>query len=86
MWILRYIYRSSGNVDKSIIIVFVVVSVGAQVYVVHPDVCGAEDRDCIFKGCRHFLVHCVANDDIGCIYDRQANADDLYNSSEGGSG
>lgn len=57
------------------------VSVVAQIYVVNPHVRGAENRNRIFKGCWHFLMHCVTDDDIGCIHNREADADDFFERS-----
>lgn len=73
-------HRSSSHVDKAVVIVLVVGSVIAQVYMIDPNVGGVFDCDCILVCRGHVLMHCVADNDVGCIHDREANANDFWTS------
>lgn len=74
-------YRSSCYINKTVVVVLVMVPVGTHIYVVDPDVCGVFDRDCIFEGCKYLLMHCVPDDDVGRVHDREANANNFCNIS-----
>ena len=75
-------YGSSSHVDKSIIVILVVSSIVAQVYMVHPDIGRIFDRNCIFVCRSHVLMHCVTDDDVCHIQNGEANTNDLSTSSE----
>jgi hypothetical protein len=44
---------------------------------VDPNVRGVLDCNHVFERRWHLLMHCVADDDVGRIYNREANADDF---------
>lgn len=76
--ITQVTYRSSSNINKSIIKVLVMVSIGTQIYMVDPDVRGAKDSDCILEGRGHFLVYCIADDNVGRVDNGKTNTDYLF--------
>lgn len=71
-------HRSSSHVNKTIVVVLIVGSIVAQIYVINPDVCRVLDSNCILVCGLYILVHGVADDDIGCVHNGQTNANDFY--------